>query len=326
MADRFRTIVHPTDFSDASAEAFSHALRIALAMKGKLVLVHIGDLRYVHERDRFPSVRQALEQWRLLDEDDPPTAVGEKLGIEVETVRLEPQDPVRGLFRFLDTHPSDLIVLATHGLDGVDRWLYGSMAETLSRKIRLPTLFVPATACGFVDQTTGKLRLSRVLVPVDQSPPPGTALGIIREFIRPMREEGTAIELMHVGRKRATDGGRRHYRPSRSAEGRRRRNHPQGSERTASRPDSDADCRPPRPSRCTARKHSRARPAARTLPGPGDIDRYGHGLKVDHSQSPTMVYQLIRRPKLHHSSIETQGGLRVPSDCDRAFRSIATMF
>jgi len=73
--------------------------------------------------------------------------------------------------------------LATHGLDGVDRWLYGSMAETLSRKIRLPTLFVPATACGFVDQTTGKLHLSRVLVPVDQSPPPGTALGIIREFI-----------------------------------------------------------------------------------------------------------------------------------------------
>jgi nucleotide-binding universal stress UspA family protein len=199
MAYRFRTIVHPTDFSDASAEAFSHALRIALAMKGKLLLVHIGDLRYVHERDRFPSVRQTLEQWRLLDEDDRPTAVGEKLGIEVETVRLEPQDPVRGLLRFLDTHPSDLIVLATHGLDGVARWLYGSMAETLSRKIRLPTLFVPAAACGFVDQTTGKLRLSRVLVPVDQSPPPETALGIIREFISPMREEGTAIELMHVG-------------------------------------------------------------------------------------------------------------------------------
>jgi len=103
MAYRFRTIVHPTDFSDASAEAFSHALRIALAMKGKLLLVHIRDLRYVHERDRFPSVRQALEQWRLLDEDDRPTAVGEKLGIEVETVRLEPQDPVRGLLRFLDT-------------------------------------------------------------------------------------------------------------------------------------------------------------------------------------------------------------------------------
>jgi nucleotide-binding universal stress UspA family protein len=109
MAYSFQTIVHPTDFSDASADAFGHALRVSLAMRSKLYLVHVGDLRYVHERDRFPSVRQALEQWRLLREDDPPTAVSEKLGIEVETVRLEPQDPVRGLFRFLETHPSDLI-------------------------------------------------------------------------------------------------------------------------------------------------------------------------------------------------------------------------
>jgi hypothetical protein len=41
--------------------------------------------------------------------------------------------------------------------------------------------------------------LSRVLVPVDRSPPLGTALGIIRDFISPMSEGGSAIELMHVG-------------------------------------------------------------------------------------------------------------------------------
>jgi hypothetical protein len=35
--------------------------------------------------------------------------------------------------------------LATTGLDGPARWVDGSIAETLSRKTRLPTLFVPAT-------------------------------------------------------------------------------------------------------------------------------------------------------------------------------------
>jgi hypothetical protein len=35
--------------------------------------------------------------------------------------------------------------LATTGLDGSARWVDGSIAETLSRKTRLPTLFVPAT-------------------------------------------------------------------------------------------------------------------------------------------------------------------------------------
>jgi len=42
MPHRFQTIVHPTDFSDASVNAFAHALRITLAMRGKLYLVHMN--------------------------------------------------------------------------------------------------------------------------------------------------------------------------------------------------------------------------------------------------------------------------------------------
>jgi nucleotide-binding universal stress UspA family protein len=198
MPHRFQTIVHPTDFSDTSVDAFAHALRIALAMRSKLYLVHIGESKYPDEYDGFPHVRHALAQWQLMNEDDPPAAVG-KLGIKVVKIGLKPYDPLRGLVRFLNEHPSDLIVLATHGRDGVAHWLHGSIAEELSRTVRLPTLFVPPTARGFVDQTNGKLYLSRVLVPVDHSPPPVEALGTIREFIRPMNEQGAAIELMHVG-------------------------------------------------------------------------------------------------------------------------------
>jgi nucleotide-binding universal stress UspA family protein len=42
MLHRFQTIVHPTDFSDTSALAFAHALRIALAMRSLLYIVHIA--------------------------------------------------------------------------------------------------------------------------------------------------------------------------------------------------------------------------------------------------------------------------------------------
>jgi hypothetical protein len=38
-----------------------------------------------------------------------------------------------------------------------------------------------------------------VLVPVDHSPPPVEALGTIREFLKPMNEQGATIELPHVG-------------------------------------------------------------------------------------------------------------------------------
>jgi nucleotide-binding universal stress UspA family protein len=37
-----RTIVHPTDFSATSMEAFFHALRIAVTMKSELCILHVS--------------------------------------------------------------------------------------------------------------------------------------------------------------------------------------------------------------------------------------------------------------------------------------------
>jgi nucleotide-binding universal stress UspA family protein len=191
----FQTIVHPTDFSDASAHAFAHALRIVLTMRGTLYLVHVADSNSFDEG--FPHVRQALSLWNLMNEEESPSAVG-KLRIKVSKVGVESETPLSGLSNFLDEHPTDLIVTATHGRDGIDRWLHGSIAEELSRQAKVSTLFIPPTARGFVDQDNGKLHLSRVLVPVDQSPP-ADVLGLIRAFVQAMNGLDTTIELMHVG-------------------------------------------------------------------------------------------------------------------------------
>jgi nucleotide-binding universal stress UspA family protein len=213
MPHGFQTIVHPTDFSDISVEAFAHALRIALITKSKLYLVHIAETENSDEQDGFPHVRQTLEQWHLLKANEPSAAVADKLGIKVAKIGLTRQDPLRGLLQFLDRHPTDLLVLATHGRDGIVHWLQGSVAEKLSRTARLPTLFLPPTAYGFVEPSNGNLHLSRVLVPVDHSPAPSEALDAIYEFISLMNEQGATIELLHVGAneppiRRVADGTR----------------------------------------------------------------------------------------------------------------------
>ena len=213
MSNSFQTIVHPTDFSDISGEAFVHALKIALIMKSKLYLVHIAESEDPAEQDGFPHVRQILERWRLLKANEPSAAVADQLGIKVAKIGLTRQDPLRGLLYFLDRHPTDLLVLATHGRDGLARWLQGSVAEKAARTTRLPTLFLPPTANGFIEPSSGNLHLSRVLVPVDHSPPPSEALGTIYELIGPMKKQGATIELMHVGEtappiRRVSDGTR----------------------------------------------------------------------------------------------------------------------
>jgi hypothetical protein len=91
---------------------------------GSLWQLHIAESMNQDEVDGFPHIRHALAQWRLLDENDSPMPVGEKLGIRVAKVGLEPQDLRSGLMGFLDEHPSDLLVLATHGRDGIARWMH----------------------------------------------------------------------------------------------------------------------------------------------------------------------------------------------------------
>jgi nucleotide-binding universal stress UspA family protein len=43
-------------------------------------------------------------------------------------------------------HDGDLIVMASHGRGGVQRWLLGSVAEKLVREAPVPVMLVPIAA------------------------------------------------------------------------------------------------------------------------------------------------------------------------------------
>jgi nucleotide-binding universal stress UspA family protein len=193
-----RSIVHPTDFSDLSAAAFAHALRIALAARSKLHLLHVSQYDAA-EALAFPHARRLLAQWGLSDEDDPPWMIASKLGIEVDNISIKLQEPTQAIVDFLSEHGSDLVVLATHGRDGVSHWLQGSVAEGVFRRSAIPTLFIAPGARGFVDHVSGDVQLKRVLVPVDFSPPPGRAIEAVQRFARLLTGANITVDLLHVG-------------------------------------------------------------------------------------------------------------------------------
>ena len=74
--------------------------------------------------------------------------VGDKLGIHPAKVSAPDRDPARAIVRFVNDHDNDLIVLATHGREGLPRWLRGSVAEPAAREADTPTLFLPRGARG----------------------------------------------------------------------------------------------------------------------------------------------------------------------------------
>ena len=194
-----RSIVHPTDFSEASVGAFFHALRIALTAKASLSIVHVAGSQQMGEWDQFPQVRRTLANWGLMDEKEPTSAIESKVGITVRKVEMVPQAPVEGVVHFLRTHAADLIVLSTEGRQGVSRWLRGSVAEELARHTRAPTLFVPAQARGFVDPRRGEVHLRHVLIPVDHHPKPTTAISTVMGFAHMMAGIEAEERLLHAG-------------------------------------------------------------------------------------------------------------------------------
>ena len=211
---RFRSILNATDFTASSELAFIHALKIALEAKAKLYVLH-ADPAGGEEMDwsAFPGVRRTLARWGVLPAGSPMADVGDLLGIHLAKISARERDPVakisarerdpaRAIVRFANDHKNDLIVLATHGREGVPRWLHGSVAEPAAREADTPTLFLPPGTRGFVDPETGTLRLRNVLIPIDHRPRPQAAAREAERLCQTLSLSEIALHLVYVGEQR----------------------------------------------------------------------------------------------------------------------------
>ena len=115
------------------------------------------------------------------------------------TLAFKGKIPAQSIVHFLREHPIDLVVIATHGRDGADHWLSGSVSEDVFGRFAIPTLFVTQGARGFVSQVSGDVRLRRVLIPIDYSPAPSTAIEAIQRFGAVLTGKNILMYLIHVG-------------------------------------------------------------------------------------------------------------------------------
>jgi nucleotide-binding universal stress UspA family protein len=194
----YQRIFHPSDFSDASNIAFVHALKLAVSTNGRLTILHTGSNGGGGDWLGFPRVRGTLERWEMLPPHSPKEAIF-SLGLDIEKIALPHSDPVQAVLHYLGNHPHDLIVLATHQYDGFDRWTHKSVAEPIARRSGEMTLFIPHGVEGFVSLESGAVRLRNILIPVDHSPDPQTAVDGVVSIVHTLECHGTIFTLLHVG-------------------------------------------------------------------------------------------------------------------------------
>ena len=62
-------------------------------------------------------------------------------GVDLETV-TEVGRPARAILEYADDHGIDQIILGSHGRSGIDRTFLGSVAETVTRRARIPVTII----------------------------------------------------------------------------------------------------------------------------------------------------------------------------------------
>ena len=144
MFPQFRTILVPTDFSQASEHALAHAQALARSFGGSLHLLHVVpdpvlasawseayayDLTTLGERLRAEAQQQLAERAGAIG--DVPVTTEALVGSPAALIALTAAE--RGV---------DLIVMGTHGRGGLTHFFMGSVAERIVRSAPCPVLTV----------------------------------------------------------------------------------------------------------------------------------------------------------------------------------------
>jgi universal stress protein A len=148
MIDLKRILV-PTDFSPTSEAALSYGIALARAFNAKLYLLHVPEHAGVAAEAEYPigiyeTMKNAANQ-----------RLGALLNLD-ETLELDHEYAMRigdapgEIVRFAAERDVDLIVMGTHGREGVARVLVGSIAETVVRRANCPVLTVHSPEHEFV--------------------------------------------------------------------------------------------------------------------------------------------------------------------------------
>ena len=137
---RFHVLLHPTDFSSSSAEAFKFASALARDCKAKLVVIHAiePEVAMVGEGALVPF---DLKESRVLADRNMQGIESIDPTIHLEKVVREGPAPTV-ILEAADEFGADLIVMGTHGRTGIKRLLLGSVAELVLRRANCPVLTV----------------------------------------------------------------------------------------------------------------------------------------------------------------------------------------
>jgi nucleotide-binding universal stress UspA family protein len=188
-------VIVATDFSPASVAALSIASRVARIFRARVTILHV--FQYIAQHSyRLPvdwmvasirnDVRDKLaENRRALCE----------VGIETEVRMIEGGVPAQEIINFAESSGKPLLVIGTHAVGGMERFVLGSTAEEVLRQTHSPVMTVgPHVSVP----TCIDPYFHKILYATDFSEALLAAVPLVLAFQRP---SGASLLILHVSSK-----------------------------------------------------------------------------------------------------------------------------
>ena len=129
---RFARVLIPLDGSDFAEMALEPALSIARGMGAEVVLFRVAQpIPRTQALAEMPDVYDDVVAATMREAEDYLSKLRATLPDERVSTEVRPGEAgvARQILDYAETSGVDLIVMSSHGLTGVKRWAYGSVAE-----------------------------------------------------------------------------------------------------------------------------------------------------------------------------------------------------
>lgn len=138
-----KTILVPTDFSDNAAQALDYAVELAAKLDAKIYVLNVIGMRMFGAEYGLAVSQSMVDDVMQGNQRELDKLVAARTGkVAFGQSLLEFGDARAVIEQTASKLSADLIVMGTHGRQGMKRFLVGSVAESVVRTAPCPVLLV----------------------------------------------------------------------------------------------------------------------------------------------------------------------------------------
>lgn len=161
----YKKILVPLDGSELAEIALPYAVELAGRLNAEVILLHVcesAEEQYHNMHQLYMQKMVGSIKRRIRNYLEKPGA--KSIGVKSAILFGHPAEQI---LDYADKEHTNLIVIATHGLSGIRRWVLGSVADKVVNATKQPLILIRAS--GIHHHVLQKVRMNKMLVTLDGS-------------------------------------------------------------------------------------------------------------------------------------------------------------